>query len=130
MAPESGAMKFGKKSLYYVLQLTGWLIYIFLAVFVAILTGEDLTSEDAMELLALLVVGIGTSHFYRYIIIKYKWTSLRLPALIPRALFAAFALAVISQVFFYLAEVFIIHKEQDFTLAGAIQLTINWAILY
>jgi two-component system, LytTR family, sensor kinase len=94
-------MPLNKKSIYWICQIAGWLLFVLLnSVFIGL--QDSLSFVEVAVLMVSFLTGIVTSHLYRNFIIKFDWLRLGFLKLIPRFLAASLLLAVIYFTVFFL----------------------------
>ncbi|PCJ82479.1 MAG: histidine kinase [Flavobacteriales bacterium] len=120
-----------RKKLYWISQLSGWSLYVFLGYLLNQLTGKPFSVNLLITLIAVFVIGIGTSHFYRKIIIKFDWLRFGIMRLIPRAVLASLAFGIIFQLL-YMAVIWLLIDKSVFTskFAGIAVEYLGWTTLY
>ncbi len=122
----------GNKSVYWVAQFTGWLLYAFVLLIYNSLSGQGINLVIAETLLLITVVGIFVTHVYRWIILKCHWLNLPIQKAIWVLLVSSVVLGIICHVFhFLLSELFIPNMESiiNMELKGHVELVINWMLL-
>lgn len=96
-----------EKALYWLTQVTGWFLFVLLILFQNFLTGK-VDIGIIRFLLINFIIGIGLSHFMRYVIIQLGMLRLKIFAVLPRIVFlsiatgftAALLIGTISDLFF------------------------------
>jgi two-component system, LytTR family, sensor kinase len=83
-----------KKSLYWICQIGGWLLFV-LSQSLFFKLENAFTVNVAISQFMMLVFGIAVSHLYRYIIIKFNWVRIKTIFLIPRVIVTTVVLATI-----------------------------------
>jgi len=117
---------------YWIAQLLGWGIFIFLSGFSNYLSNE-LTWPVFFTLMAIGVTGILVSHLYRFIIIRSGWLTKKISQVIPRAIIASFFVAGISSTFQVIyQEIFIIDYDawEKLNAPGIFVMLFNWWTLF
>lgn len=134
---KTSVMKFGKKKLYWLSQLSGWSFFVILNIII-VLNYEDLPFERILVWVVLGLFGIIVTHFLRSVIRINGWLDLPLKKVIPRVLIAS----LISGVLIYsLTSVFSIiigafrYEEYRWisSVAGIINLSgisLVWSLIY
>ncbi len=124
-----------KTVVYWICQIFGWFAFVFVnAVFIGISSEASLAGYLSLVLLFLL--GVTLSHIYRYVIIRFKWLSVKTIALIPRFLFSAIILGVITYTIGSAFNAIISFEKIQFTkndIAGALNLSfvyLVWSLIY
>jgi len=95
-----------KNRLYWILQITGWLFYGIIQIFLYSSAGQSI---DKMLLLGeglQIIVNILLTHGLRFFIIRFKWIKLRLVKLIPLVFFSVFLMSALASVFLLLILTF------------------------
>lgn len=120
---------------YWIFQFFGWFAFVFInAVFIGI--SNKVNIAEYLSLGLLFVLGIILSHLYRYIIIRYKWLSVKTVALIPRFLLAAILLGFITYAISNVFNALVTHQKIKFLksdFAGALNLSfvyLVWSLIY
>lgn len=120
-----------KHSIYWYLQLFGWLTYVLLAGILNKVTGKELTPELITTLLLVFTIGIASSHLYRSTIQRLGWAKLGLIKLIPRVLFGSAAFSVLFEVmYFILTGLFVEGGINELKPVELFTEWLNWSILY
>lgn len=88
-------MGFRKKTLYWLAQATGWMLFILLLLAIAFFSNKPIDTDFVLNLLTIYILGIGLSHLLRLLIVKLEWFNLPVLSIIPRVLLAAIVYAVI-----------------------------------
>jgi sensor histidine kinase YesM len=88
-------MGFRKKTLYWLAQATGWMLFILLLLAIAFFSNKPIDTGFVLNLLTIYILGIGLSHLLRLLIVKLEWFNLPVLSIIPRVLLAAIVYAVI-----------------------------------
>ncbi|MDR9398104.1 histidine kinase [Salibacter sp.] len=114
---------------YIALQLGGWLLYIILAIVTNMLQGQLVTIAMLFQYLIAYLVGVLSSHLYRNLIIKLRWTELRLLSLIPRVLVGSVSFAFLFQLLYVTADWLFFGSESYNFVEIAIQI-LNWTVLF
>lgn len=124
-----------KTTVYWICQVFGWFAFVFInAVFIGINNKASLNGY--LSLFLLFVLGVGFSHLYRNLIIRFKWLSVKTIALIPRFLLSAIFLGVITYVIGSIFNSIISFEKIQFTksdIAGALNLSfiyLVWSLIY
>ena len=93
-----------KRNLYWICQIGGWLFFVlFQSLFFQLYNAFN--TNVAISMFLLLMLGILFSHFYRTIIIKFRWLNKKIIQLIPRIIIATIILGVLSEYSQYGVEV-------------------------
>jgi len=124
--------------LYWTSQVVGWGTYVALIAVFNRINGNEFSTELSLNLISTFLLGVSTSHYYRYIIIRYDWLKLRIIQLIPLVLLASFFLATVFYVVHTIISVYLIFGESyQFNLTDVLQNLINlsanyilWTLLY
>lgn len=120
-----------KKQLYWISQITGWLLYAVIVGIFNVITGNKLSSELLYSLISIFLIGLSIAHFFRLIIVKLNWMRFSISQLIPRVLIGTIVASVI--VYFLksiIIERLIVDHAYEFNLAEAFPSIISWTILY
>jgi len=126
------------KQLYWVSQISGWMIYILLIWLINRLDQTPITLEFYANLLLTFGLGVILSHAYREVIIRLNWLKLKIAPLIPRVLIASILFGTTFYFFhILLAETLIISTVREYesmvVLKSILNLTVNfviWSLLY
>jgi sensor histidine kinase YesM len=120
-----------KKKLYWVSQLCGWLSYVVLMGILNTLDGASVDSTVLINLVTTFLLGVGTSHLYRKLIIKLNWLRLKIAQLIPRVLGASIVFGA-GFIFIHtvVSEILIAGGEFDLVWIEVLQLTLNLAVIF
>lgn len=124
------------KIFYWVSQVAGWLTYVTLIGVLIQISGSSVDSTVfLLNLLSICLIGIGMSHFYRYLVLKWHWLKLNIGSIIPRVLVASLLFGVICHVLqAIISEVLIagnpLHAALYLDLADVFQKVINWTVLF
>jgi two-component system, LytTR family, sensor kinase len=94
-------MPLNKKSIYWICQFAGWLLFVLLnSIFIGL--QDALTLIEVVVLIISFFTGIITSHLYRNFIIKFNWLKFGFLKLLPRFLLASLLLACFYFIIFFL----------------------------
>lgn len=121
----------GKKTLYWISQIIGWLLYVLTIGIFNVLTGNQLSGELIYSLLSIYIIVLSIAHLFRSLIVKLNWFSLSIGRLIPRILIATLAIGVI--IYFLksiVVEILIVQNQYEFTWSEAFPAIISWTLLY
>lgn len=121
----------GKKTLYWISQIIGWLLYVLTIGVFNVLTGNQLSGELIYSLLSIYIIVLFIAHLFRSLIVKLNWFSLSIGRLIPRILIATLAIGVI--IYFLksiVVEILIVQNQYEFTWSEAFPAIISWTLLY
>ncbi len=124
-----------KTAVYWICQILGWFAFVFInAVFLRI--SKDASHVSYLSLFILFLLGILLSHLYRYVIIRFKWLSVKTAALVPLFLFSAIFLGSITYVIGGIFNSLLLSQKIQFTksdVAGALNLSfiyLVWSLIY
>ena len=124
-----------KTSVYWICQVFGWFAFVFInAVFIGI--SNEASLKGYLSLVLLFVLGVGFSHLYRNLIIRFKWLSVKTIALIPRFLLSAILLGVITYTIGIIFNSIISLEKIHFTksdIIGMLNLSfiyLVWSLIY
>jgi two-component system, LytTR family, sensor kinase len=81
-----------RSKIYWLAQLGGWGLLVIGNVINATIQ-DDLRLYTLFASLAIFFLGIGLTHFFRFLVLKWEWKRLSIPALIPRVLAASISLS-------------------------------------
>lgn len=134
---ETRFMNIGKKSLYWLSQICGWMLFV-LANLLIISNYEKIPPERIFIWIMLGVIGIAITHILRSIIKKQGWLDLQLKKLIPRVLLSSIiAGTIIYSLTQTLSLVIGTFKYEEYkwiaSLAGIINLSgisLVWTLIY
>lgn len=116
--------------MYFVLQATGWFVYVVVAGVLTQLQGKPFDFRLVGTLLAVYVIGVVTSHLYRELIIRFGWTRFKILQLIPRIIFGVVIFSALFQLLFYVATSLLVHQSFEWVWIDTILNILNWAILF
>ena len=116
-----------KDKLYLLLQFGGWTTYIVLLIIIKKASNVDISIDTSVRLALIFLIGLVTTHFYRYWIKKRNWSKLEITQIIYRITFASILLPLITQVTYYTTAITIL-KTSPFEVLD-IALIINWSVL-
>ena len=120
-----------KKELYWISQISGWLIYVVLMGLLNKLDGASLEFTVFLNLLTTFLLGVVSSHIYRELIIKLNWLRLKIVQLIPRVIGASILFgALFILVHTFVSESFIAGGEFELVGLEMLQLTLNLAVIF
>ena len=120
-----------KKRLYWFSQTIGWLLYAVIVGVFNILTGNTLSLELILSLLAIYLIGLSVSHAFRLVIIKLDWMRFNIPRLIPRILLGTIVSGVIVYILrSIIIERIIVQNAYEFNLKEAFPDIISSTLLY
>ena len=118
-----------KERLYLILQLGGWLIYVIIAFLFASLQNDPINLELITALFLVYIIGISTTHLYRYFIIKLEWTKLNIGNLIPKIFLSIILLSIFFQVLYLVGSLIMFQKAQSIEFLENIGNILNWSFL-
>jgi len=122
-------MKFSRKQLYWISQITGWYLFIGINLFI-ISSFEEVTWQRVLVWIFLGFLGIVFTHVIRGVVRKKNWLNLPLKNTIPRILTTSIITGIIiyALVFAasYLAGTF---KQEEYNFARLVAGIINTSIL-
>ncbi|GAB4258405.1 MAG: histidine kinase [Vicingaceae bacterium] len=123
-------MGFRKKTLYWLAQATGWMLFILLLLAIAFFSNKPIDTDFVLNLLTIYILGIGLSHLLRLLIVKLEWFNLPVLSIIPRVLLAAIVYAVI---FHFLqsavSQILISGMPYEFDSLDLLLKTINYTLI-
>lgn len=91
---ESKIFNLTKNKIYWICQLTGWILIGFFNVLA--LTAFDTYSFDKLiYIIYFVILGLSSTHIYRFVIKKYKWFELPVKRLIPRTILTTLIIGTI-----------------------------------
>lgn len=120
-----------KKKLYWLLQISGWLIYVSIIGVFNVLTGNNLSIESVISLFAIYFILLSASHSYKLIITKLQWVKLTILQLIPRVLSGVFLVGIL--VYFLnsiVLEWLIVQHNYSFNLQELFLSVLSWSLLF
>jgi two-component system LytT family sensor kinase len=124
-------MKKRRLKLYWASQVVGWGAYVLLIALFNSINGVQFDAVLYLNLLSTFLLGIGTSHLYRYVILKYDLLKMRIAKLIPLVILASIILSAIYYVFHtFISEVLIMGRPFVFEGLDFLQSMINLSALY
>ena len=120
-----------KQKLYWISQIIGWLLYAVIVGVFNILTGNALSAELIYSLLAIYLIGLSVSHFFRLVIIKLNWMKYSILRLTPRIIIGT----LISGILVYflrsiIIERLIVRNAYEFNVTEAFPDIISWTLLF
>jgi len=118
-----------KNKLYILLQLGGWLLYVIIALFIIRVKNEPINLKYITVLFLIYIIGISTTHFYRYWIIRLGWTKLNIAKLIPKVLVSVILLSLIFQALYILGQGVMFQEMPPLDLSENIGGILNWSFL-
>jgi len=101
LSNSSGLRIFTKKNLYWISQITGWLVYWLLNTLVLV-TIQTPTLSEIFASFPLVIAGVFITHQYRRYIHSTGWIKLSIPKLLPRVLISTLVIS-----FFLLLVLFV-----------------------
>ncbi|MEQ9063164.1 MAG: histidine kinase [Vicingaceae bacterium] len=127
-----------RQRLYWICQISGWGVYIFLIALFNRLNGNDFGLRFSFNLLSTFILGIAVSHSYRFFIIRWNWLQLKIIQLLPRVLLASFVLAfAYYSLHTFVSEYIISSNGYDFDGFALLQNLLNlsanfllWTLFY
>ncbi|TXC75568.1 sensor histidine kinase [Luteibaculum oceani] len=120
-----------RKTLYWIAQLCGWMIYFFF-VLLYNLFGNQASYEAVIASLLIVFVGILITHLYRGIIIKFNWLKMGLLKVIPRILISGVIFGFIFLAIHDLLIQLMLPQIQSFfksELTEIFPMVLNWSLL-
>ena len=130
--------KFNHTRLYWIFQLTGWLLFYIFYAFVAFYF-NDFQWQILVGYLNTVVVGFILTHTYRQYIKRKKWQSLSILRLSARILLASFMIAMVwAAVVIPVNQIFFpVENKNEFTPVIAVIVVVNltiivmvWSLMY
>ena len=122
---------------YIISQLIGWTTYILMGLALNHLNNVPINIELYLSLGIAFLLGLGISHLYRAIIIRYQWLELSISNMIPRFILGSLAMSVLFQLL-YSGSNFLLYSNynriqfnyiiQQFV--GLIVLFLMWSLIY
>ena len=103
-----------KKWFYWLFQLSGWGFLIFLGLLREFQAESSIALRSLFENAIVFFLGVGFTHFYRFVIIKRDWLSSNVVRAIPRIIFSAIALGIVFLGF----EVLIVYIQEANGIGG------------
>lgn len=127
-----------KQRLYWICQVTGWGSYVLLTFLINRFEFREFDLQFMLNLLSTFLIGIGTSHLYRYFIIRNKWLEYKISHLIHRVILASVAFATLFYFIHVLvSEIIIAGRGVNLEISEIIQSVMNltanyilWTLLY
>ncbi len=127
-----------KQRLYWICQITGWGSYVLLTFLINRFDISEFNIQFMLNLVSTFLIGIGTSHLYRYFIIRNKWLDYKISHLIHRVIIASVVFAVLFYLLHILvSEMLIAGRIVRFETSEVIQTVMNltanyilWTLLY
>jgi len=116
-----------RRKLYWLIQLIAWLGYGGVLLFF-LFTIDNLTRDTFIGILLIVFIGIGLSHFYRFIILRLKWKTLRPLLLIPRVLIASLLFGITLYLLNSIILYYTFHLN-FFTMGEAFSQFLHWSFL-
>ena len=124
-------------SKYWLFQITGWVCFSFINIYVAILTGE-LDARVILMNIFVSLIGLGLSHLFRNAIRKYQLASLPTERLMPVIIAAIAILSIFYNILYYIGLYLVYHesvlklKPSSFlgTFVAVFFLFSVWSIIY
>lgn len=120
-----------KKTVYWLCQVLGWGAWGLLQV-LAYTTSNGFDVQQAIGELFQIAFYIITSHFLRYLFLKYHWINLRLKSLIPRLFFSILILSLANYGYLLILEYFTtgITNADFMPLTFFINIAIFWTLYF
>ncbi len=116
-----------KKFLYWIIQVSGWTLYVALAATYNYLQ-DRLTDDSVIIMVLIFLLGITLTHIYRNVIVRLKWLELSIQRMLPRIFLAAILYGLV----FYLVEASVIKialQSSIFYLEGFLSQLLNWFLI-
>ena len=123
-------MKITKHTAYWILQLSGWLLFVgFIALFNK-LQGNAFSLEIGFNLLTIFVLGVGLTHLFRYILLKNNWLEGKFWQRLPKIILLTLLLATIFHFLqFLISDVFLSKEKITVSLPETLLRILNWLLL-
>ncbi len=122
-------MKLSRKQIYWISQVTGWLFFIGINLFI-ISSFEELTWQRIFVWIFLGVLGIGFTHVIRGVIRRKNWLNLPLKNTIPRILISSILAGIIIYALVFAASyVAGIFEQDEYNFGKLIGGVLNTGIL-
>ena len=130
-------MKLSRKQVYWISQITGWMFYVAINLFI-IASFEELPWQRILVWIFLGVIGILFTHLLRRIIRRKNWLNLPLKNTIPRILIASVIIGAVIYAFVFAASYIAgTARHEEFNIArpiaGVVNLggiTLLWSLIY
>jgi two-component system LytT family sensor kinase len=122
----------GNRTVYWVAQFTGWLLYFFTSLIYNFMFGEGLNMVVIKSLAIILLVGISISHLYRYLILRFNWLTLPIPRAMITIVITSVLLALVMHVTHGALSYLLIPEVKSTFDREPIfhsQMIINWAMM-
>ena len=102
-----------RKTLYWILQLSGWVLYTFFSLgMIMVFAGVDNINSTMITLQVLVgVCMMGFSHFFRLYVKRFGWAKNKLKLLIPKIILGVLLLALACQSTIHLLIYFVLPQE-------------------
>lgn len=88
-----------KKRLYWACQIVGWSLFVLLTGLINNFRMREFDMVLIVNLISTFVIGLTTSHFFRWFIVRNDWLKLKISQLIHRVLIAS---TILAAVFYFL----------------------------
>tara|TARA_Y100000589_G_scaffold317298_1_gene343087 strand:+ start:19986 stop:21026 length:1041 start_codon:yes stop_codon:yes gene_type:complete len=123
-------LKITKHTAYWILQLSGWLLFVaFIALFNK-LQGNPFTTELWLNLAVIFLLGVGLTHFFRFILLKFNWLQGKFWQRLPKIIMVTLLLATVFHfVQYFISDVLISKEKIAFSLSETLLRILNWALL-
>ncbi|NEQ50629.1 MAG: histidine kinase [Leptolyngbya sp. SIO3F4] len=83
-----------------------------------------------LTLVSVYFIGLGTTHLYRTLILRWEWTQLKILQLVPRIMLGVLGFSVLFQLLFYLAVTAFVYHSFQWDWIETITNMLNWQILF
>jgi two-component system LytT family sensor kinase len=121
-----------RQVMYWASQIAGWGLFVLGNILTASFMEGDLTQAYLISAF-IFVTGILTTHFFRYLVHRWKWNNLALSSLIPRVVISVVAMSILFTsantvlVNMWVGEIPI---SEEFEFTGFLQSTFNFTALF
>ena len=119
-----------KKTLYFLLQVLGWFTYVGIINLLTFLQGNGSEEMLLFKSFIAFVIGVGTTHLYREIIIHFGWTEMNIMKLIPRVIISSIFFAFVSSFPLLISLSIFTGKPLVIEWSGLLFNMITWASLF
>ena len=123
----------GNRTVYWIAQLTGWFLYASILLIYSWLTGQEITDLLVEYAALMVIVGIGLSHSFRFLIIRFNWLNLPIAKAVIIVLSMSVVLASLAHMIHGLLSDFFIPNltsflDRDFNFN--FEMTMNWVLIF
>lgn len=128
--PSHGMAPGRKRLMYWSTQLAVWACYVCFFLLLSYLN-DTLAIQEVRVAILVAIIGLGSSHALRGIILRNQWLSLHIGGLLPRIVLGSLVMGTVALATEALGKALLPHTTPHFatSMGGVLSHLINWVIL-